>query len=105
MEDNFIAEFSDDLVRPSVEKRKLSRMQKREERCTHGLKRAKDWSNSGSRLLGEVLEVSVAELQQLQETDKGLDGIMEWVGFFNRNGMLYRYWVTRGQPEGAAKIN
>ena len=93
--------FAEDLFCQTVERKKLSRRQKREERRAHGLERAKDQPSRGSQPLGEGLQVTVEELKQLQVTEEELAGIVESGGFFRRNGILYRRWTLRGQPESS----
>ena len=93
--------FAEDLFGQTVERKKLSRRQKREERRAHGLERAKDQPSRGSQPLGEGLQVTVEELKQLQATEEELAGIEESGGFFRRNGILYRRWTPREQPESS----
>ena len=76
-----------------MERQKLSRAQKRVERHAHELERAKGQPDGRSRQLGEGLEVSAEELQQLQETEGYLAGVAERSGFFKQDGILYQHWV------------
>ena len=45
--------------------------------------------------------MTVEDLKQLQATKEELAGIVESGGFFRRNGILYRRWTPRGQPESS----
>ena len=87
---NFGGEFTEDLFQPSVERRKLSRAQKRVERRAHGLERAKDQPDSRPLQRAEDLEVSAKELQRLQETESDLARVTERGDFFKQDGILYR---------------
>ena len=50
----------------------------------------------------QALEVSVEELQRLQETDKHLAGMTECEGFFKQDGILYRHWVPTEEAAGGS---
>ena len=91
--------FAEDLFSQTVERKKLSRRQNREERRAHGLERAKDRPSRRMQSQGEGLEVTVEELKRLQEIEEGLaEKIVESGGYFKRNRILYRCWTPREQP-------
>ena len=93
-------DFADDLFSTPVERENKTRKQKRESRRAYGLVRAKDGPGRGH---GRVeLDLSLEQLRQLQGSDNTLVGIIEGDRFFRKNGVLYRRWVERGQPEEAA---
>ena len=69
---NLGSTFAEDLFSQTVERKKLSRRQNREERRAHGLERAKDRPSRGMQPQGEGLEVTVEELKRLQEIEEGL---------------------------------
>ena len=93
-------EFADDMFGVPAAREKKTRSQKRRERRVHGLVRAKDGPSRG-RQSEDALDLNPEELQRLQETDDTLEGVVEGDRMFRRNGVLYRRWVPRGQPEEA----
>ena len=93
-------EFADDMFGVPAAREKKTRSQKRRGRRVHGLVRAKDGPSRG-RQSEDALDLSPEELQRLQETDDTLEGVVEGDRVFRRNGVLYRRWVPRGQPEEA----
>ena len=93
-------EFADDMFGVPAAREKKTRSQKRRERRVHGLVRAKDGPSRG-RQSEDALDLSPEELQRLQETDDTLERVVEGDRVFRRNGVLYRRWVPRGQPEEA----
>ena len=82
--------FADDLFEMPVEKRRLTKKQKREERRGYGLERAKDRRGAQRFQQSEKLLEPTEELRQLQEADESLKGISNCVGLFKRDGIMYR---------------
>ena len=93
-------EFADDMFTIPREREKKTRRSKREERRAYGLVRAKDGPRKQQG--EEGLDLTLEQLRQLQETDNTLVGAVEGDWFSRKNGVLYRQWVERGQPEEAA---
>ena len=93
--------FADDLFKRPVEKTKMTRMQKREQRRSYGLERAKDRRVLKRQPLSKDLGISAEELRQMQESDVTLVKAAEGMEFFKQDGILYWRWVPRGKPEEA----
>ena len=93
-------EFADDMFTVPREREKKTRRSKREERRAYGLVRVKDGPRKQQG--EEGLDLTLEQLQQLQETDNTLVGAVEGDRFSRKNGVPYRQWVERGQPEEAA---
>ena len=85
--------FADDLFKRPVEKTKMTRMQKREQRRSYGLERAKDRRVLKRQPLSKDLGISAEELRQMQESDVTLVKAAEGMEFFKQDGILYRRWV------------
>ena len=92
-----IAELDEELFQGGQEKEKQTRRQKRIERQKHAEKRNL-----------HPLDVSLQELQQLQEEDETLEAVRKAADggnssaervFFKEEGLIYRRWTPPGRDE------
>ena len=91
--------FTDDLYVEPVQKRRLTRRERREERRSHGLVRAKDQQMASQNTTADGLPATPPKLRKLQETHESLAKVTKVPGYFQRDGIMYRYWAPRGQEE------
>ena len=91
-------EFADDLFESIATRKQQTRKENREKRRTYGLERAKDRPAKDRQGI-EYPNIAATEMKELQNTDETLATVVEGNGVFRREGVLYRRWVPRGQPE------
>ena len=91
-------EFADDLFESIATRKQQTRKEKREKRRTYGLERAKD-RPARDRQGIEYPNIAATEMKELQNTDETLATVVEGNEVFRIEGVLYRCWVPRGQPE------
>ena len=94
--------FSDDLYVEPVQKRRLTQRERREERRSHRLVRAKDQRRASQNNTADGLPATAQELRKLQETDESLAKVTKVPGYFQRDGIRYRYWAPHDQEEEEA---
>ena len=110
--DGWMSSLDDDLFGGGRTRTRQSRAQKRAERHAY----AKDMAESDDPALADVqseedshpLDISAEQLRTLQSTDSTLEAIRRaadghpcsaGVGFFRRDGLLYRLWTPPGRDE------
>lgn len=99
-------EFDDDLFQSVKERTRLSRRQKRAQRRQHS-------EGQPQRSAETVIDLTPLELEELQRDDptlemvrKAADGEVSsaGVGFFRREGLIYRRWTPPGRDEGPMSV-
>ena len=111
----WMSSLDDDLFGGGQTRARQSRAQKRAERHAY----AKDMAESDDPVLADVqsegdshpLDISAEQLRTLQSTDITLEAVRRaadgqpcsaGVGFFRRDGLLYRLWTPPGRDEEMA---
>ncbi len=98
------SEFSQDIFSPGRERAKFSRRQKREDRYQHAVEAGAGSSRHSLELPTEEMRTLQKQDGTLQEVQKAADGQSSsaGIGFFRRNGLLYRRWTPPGRDTGMA---
>lgn len=99
--------FSDDLFTTPTPRKCLTKKQKRLDRHSHGLERAKDRRKTKESDLCLSKAVAQWDLKRLQEEDTSLNAIRRLAdeeptssqAFYRDEGLLYRVWQPKGQQE------
>ena len=73
-----------------------------EERRSHGLVRAKDLPRASQNTPTDRLPATLLELRQLQESDELLAKVGEDLGYFQKDGIMYRRWIPQGRGQDDA---
>jgi len=94
--------FDDELLEGGRERQRMSRRQKRRDRHQH-------WSQQATKVEQHPLDMTAETLQKLQQEDPSLDGVRRaakgepstatGIGFFERDGLVYRQWTPPGMPD------
>ena len=99
--EDWMSGFADDIFKGGKQKMRQTRKKKCEERYIRGLEKH-------AREEEDRLDMSPEEMKRLQASDSTLKGIREvveahelksGVGFFRKNGLLYRRWEPKGRDK------
>ena len=101
-DDDWITSFDDDMFGSHKERQRLTRKEKHENREKFSPQEC------DNKRFSHALDMTASEFSQLQQQDPSLVAIREaakgkpsmaGVGFFERDGLVYRRWIPRGRPQ------